>query len=44
MLPVQIAELLVYYRQLAQREKLEKDKQKFNRRRSYLHLSVSCAH
>ena len=43
MLLLQIAVLLAYYRQLAQQEKLEKEKKKFCRRRSYLHLSVSCA-
>ena len=34
-----IAELLEYYMQLAQREKAEKEKKKYARRRSYLHLS-----
>ena len=42
LLLLQIAVLLSYYRQLAQREKLDKEKKRFSRRRSYLHLSVSC--
>ena len=35
--------MLDYYRQLAAREKAEKEKKRYNRRRSYLHLSVSWA-
>merc|ERR1712142_1214799 len=34
-----ISNLLDYYRQLAQKEKAEKEKKKYIRRRSYLHLS-----
>ena len=37
----QINTLLEYYRQLAQKEKAEKEKKKYIRRRSYLHYSVS---
>ena len=37
----QIQALLEYYRQLATKEKMEKERKKYTRRRSYLHFSVS---
>lgn len=40
----QIAVLLDYYRQLAMKEKLDKEKKKYSRRRSYLQLSVSISY
>jgi hypothetical protein len=40
-IPLQIATLTTYYRQLAQREKLDKEKKKYSRRKSYMVLTVS---
>jgi len=33
--------LVEYYRQLAQKEKAEREKKKLTKRRNYMHLSVS---
>ena len=39
----QLTTLLEYYRQVAQKEKLDKERKKYSRRRSYIHFSVSVA-
>ena len=38
---MQVNTLVEYYRQLAQKEKLEREKKKLTKRRNYMHLSVS---
>lgn len=44
--PLQINKLVEYYQQLAQKEKIERDRKKLVRRRNYMPLafSVSCEH
>ena len=37
----QVNTLVEYYRQLAQKEKIEREKKKLTKRRNYMHLSVS---
>ena len=36
-----VSTLVEYYRQLAQKEKAEREKKKLTKRRNYMHLSVS---
>ena len=36
-----VGTLVEYYRQLAQKEKAEREKKKLTKRRNYMHLSVS---
>lgn len=38
---LQVNSLVEYYRQLAQKEKAEREKKKLTKRRNYMHLSVS---
>ena len=38
---LQVHSLVDYYRQLAQKEKAEREKKKLTKRRNYMHLSVS---
>lgn len=38
---LQVNTLVEYYRQLAQKEKAEREKKKLTKRRNYMHLSVS---
>ena len=37
----QVNVLVEYYRQLAQKEKVEREKKKLTKRRNFMHLSVS---
>lgn len=40
-IPVQVNKLIEYYQQLAQKEKMERDRKKLVRRRPYMPLSFS---